>query len=384
MALTVTKSGPYFNGTSAPSNTTNMSFSQLRNTFRLNNPTGEISASELLRNIDTSNSDPIVPDCTENANSGPANSGIGTSTDWKVSQFQGSIKFFDIEQDAADTNSNFNISGITEFNNNLGKNIKKKLILRGTHTSTNTNDPAAETLFASFNLILEIYGVFYGAGGIGGTPNSPSGKKGGSAIKINGGSVTIDVKSTGKIWGGGGGGEVGKSGTAGSAGTCTKTTTSKSCGGTPSCPSGFTLISTTTGGCCKKERWCWGPWNSFCHNNCVASTKIGTCQKIESSSIPPSVDGGDGGDGRGFNNFSDSLSGSKGSQGGCPQCANNTFTLTGGKCSTDGNNGGQGGDWGQNGENTSASGSGGAGGAAVEGSGFSVTGNNSDTVKGSI
>ena len=53
MGLTITKSGPYFNGTNAPSNTTNMKFSQLRDTFRLNNPTGAISASELLRDIDT-------------------------------------------------------------------------------------------------------------------------------------------------------------------------------------------------------------------------------------------------------------------------------------------------------------------------------------------
>ena len=41
-------------------------------------------------------------------------------------------------------------------------------------------------------------------------------------------------------------------------------------------------------------------------------------------------------------------------------------------------------DWGQNGKNTPASGSGGTGGAAIAGTGFSVIGNNSDTVKGSI
>ena len=61
MALTVTKSGPYFNGTNAPSNTTNMKFSQLRNTFRLNNPSGAISAGELLRDINTASTDPIFP-----------------------------------------------------------------------------------------------------------------------------------------------------------------------------------------------------------------------------------------------------------------------------------------------------------------------------------
>ena len=70
MGLTVTKTGPYFNGSGqpVPNNQTEVKFSQLRDTFRLNNPTGSISASELLRDIDTNSSDPIVPDATENSN----------------------------------------------------------------------------------------------------------------------------------------------------------------------------------------------------------------------------------------------------------------------------------------------------------------------------
>ena len=40
MAISVTKSGPYFTGSGA------ISFSAMRNTFRLNNPNGAISASE--------------------------------------------------------------------------------------------------------------------------------------------------------------------------------------------------------------------------------------------------------------------------------------------------------------------------------------------------
>ena len=70
MGLTITKTGPYFAraGGVAPNNQTEVKFSQLRNTFRLNNPTGAISASELLRDIDVANStDPIVPDATENS-----------------------------------------------------------------------------------------------------------------------------------------------------------------------------------------------------------------------------------------------------------------------------------------------------------------------------
>ena len=243
MGLTITKSGPYFNGTNAPSNTTNMKFSQLRDTFRLNNPTGAISASELLRDIDTANStDPIVPDATENIAIAPTP--INTASNWKVSQFQGAIKFYDVEQDASDTNANFNISTLAEFNNNLGKTIKKKFIMRGTHTSTNTGDPAAKILTAAFNLTLEIHGVFYGAGGTGGTSSSLNGTNGGTALSINSGRVTVDIQPSGRLWGGGGGGEFGADGTPGAAGTCRKDQTVTTCGGTLSSPKGFTLIDT--------------------------------------------------------------------------------------------------------------------------------------------
>ena len=382
MGLTITKSGPYFNGTNAPSNTTNMKFSQIRNTFRLNNTSGAISASELLRDIDTTNStDPIVPDATENVAIAPTP--INTASNWKVSQFQGAIKFYDVEQDASDTNANFNISTLAEFNNNLGKTIKKKFTLRGTHTSTNTGDPAAKILTAAFNLTLEIHGNFYGAGGVGGTSSSVSGTNGGTALSINSGRVTVDIQSSGKIYGGGGGGEFGGNGTAGAAGTCRKDQTITTCGGTLTCPTGFNLINTYGTGCCQLQRWCsWG----FCHNTCVQNGTAGTCRKEEASNTPPTQSGGNGGAGRGFNNFSGSLSGLSGGNGVCPSCIDTSFTLIAGTgtCSGDGGTGGTGGDWGQNGSNTSSSGSGGSGGNAISGTGFTVIGNNINTVKGAI
>ena len=379
MALTVTKTGPFFNGTNAPSNTTNMKFSQIRDTFRLNNPTGAISASELLRDIDTLNStDPIVPDATENV--AIAANPINTASNWKVSQFQGAIKFFDVEQDASDNNANFNISALTEFNNNLGKTIKKKFILRGTHTSTNTGDAAAKILTDAFNLTLEIHGVFYGAGGVGGTSGAISGTNGGTALSINGGRVTVDIKSSGRLWGGGGGGEFGGNGTPGAAGTCRKDQTITTCGGTLTCPTGFTLINSYGTGCCRLERWCsWG----FCHNVCAQNGTAGTCRKEEASNTPPTQSGGNGGAGRGFNNFSGSVAGASGGNGVCPSCVDTSFTLIAGTgtCSGDGGNGGE---WGLNGGNTSLSGSGGLGGRAIGGTGFTVIGNNSNTVKGAI
>ena len=370
MGLTITKSGPYFNGTNAPSNTTNMKFSQLRNTFRLNNTSGAISASELLRDIDVANStDPIVPDATENVAIAPTP--INTASNWKVSQFQGAIKFYDVEQDASDTNANFNISTLAEFNNNLGKTIKKKFIMRGTHTSTNTGDAAAKILTAAFNLTLEIHGVFYGAGGVGGTSSSLNGTNGGAALSINGGRVTIDIRTGGR---------------QGLAGTCFKDTTISTCGGSLNCPSGQTLTNTWTGGCCQTARYCAGPWQSFCHNYCVRNLSLGNCRETTGSLTPASAQGGNGGAGRGFNNFSGSLIGSNGASGICPSCADSSFTLLAGTgtCSGDGGTGGTGGEWGQNGSNTAAAGSGGLGGNAISGTGFTVIGNNINTVKGAI
>ena len=66
-----------------------ISFSAMRSTFRLNNPTGTISASELLRNTDVTNTDPILPDATENSD-------VATSTNWKTSQIRDSIKFYNV------------------------------------------------------------------------------------------------------------------------------------------------------------------------------------------------------------------------------------------------------------------------------------------------
>ena len=386
MGLTITKTGPYFAGAGgvAPNNQTEVKFSQLRNTFRLNNPTGAISASELLRDIDVANStDPIVPDATENSAIAPTP--INTVSNWEVSQFFGAIKFYDVEQDASDTNANFNISALSEWNSNLGKTIKKKFTLRGTHTSTNTSIAAAQILSAAWNLTLEIHGNFYGAGGVGGTSSSLSGTDGGTALSINSGRVTVDIQSNGRLWGGGGGGEFGADGSPGSAGTCQKDTTVTACNTTPSCPPGQTLVSQSQGGCCAFEQFCWGPWESFCGNNCVGYTQVGTCRETTSSNIPASVIGGNGGAGRGFNNFSGSLTGSGGASPNCPQCASG-FTLQSGtgSCGSQGGTGATGGEWGQNGGNTAAAGSGGNGGNAISGSGFTVVGNNTNTVKGAI
>ena len=383
MALTITKTGPYFNGTNAPSNTTNMKFSQLRNTFRLNNPSGAISAGELLRDINTASTDPIVPDCTEN-NAIAANP-IAPNLDWKVSQMQGAIKYYDINQDASDSHSNYNLSTLSEWNSNLGKTIKKKFTLRGNHTSTTTGDSGAKIVTDAWNLTLEVYGTIYGAGGSGGTSGSVSGNPGGDALSISGGRVVVAIQSSGRIWAGGGGGEFGADGSAGSRGTCWKDTTVENCGSAPSCPAGQTLTATWGGGCCNKIRYCGGPWNSFCWHECWADWVVGNCRQSQDSSLPSVVQGGNGGHGRGVNH-SGSLSGSAGPNGNCPTCPGGGWYLASGtgSCGGQGGTGGSGGDWGQNGSNTGAAGNGGSSGGAISGNGYSVTGNNGTTVRGSI
>ena len=124
MAITVSKCGPYFTSGA-------ISFSAMRSTFRLNNPTGTISASELLRDTNTSNADPILPDATENID-------VATSTNWKTSQIRDSIKFYNLTQPSGDTNVNLDIDAQT-WNGNLGRNIVKKLNLEGICGSNSTS-----------------------------------------------------------------------------------------------------------------------------------------------------------------------------------------------------------------------------------------------------
>ena len=97
----------------------------------MNNPTGTISASELLRNTDVTNTDPILPDATENSD-------VATTTDWKkTSQIRDSIKFYNVTQPSGDTNLNLDIDGLS-WNSNLNKNIVKRMNIQGICGSNTT------------------------------------------------------------------------------------------------------------------------------------------------------------------------------------------------------------------------------------------------------
>ena len=107
MAYTIQGSSQFT--TQFPPGTVDIKFSKLRDVFKgptgtlfpvgIVTTTGEITARELLRNLDVTNPDPILPDATENA-------GVSTASNWKASQMRGTIKFYVIDQTAGTTNDN--------------------------------------------------------------------------------------------------------------------------------------------------------------------------------------------------------------------------------------------------------------------------------------
>jgi len=157
MTAAVTKAGPYYS-------TGSISFSSLRSNFK-ETSSGTISASELKRITSTSNTNPIVPDCTENRTSGPLSNGISTENNLKLSQFRNSIKYYYITQTGTDLN--FNIDS-QSWNSNLNKNIVKKMYISGVCGSNSISNPAVLLNVEVYNLIIDVFGSILGAGGKGG------------------------------------------------------------------------------------------------------------------------------------------------------------------------------------------------------------------------
>lgn len=377
MAATVTKAGPYYSSGQ-------IKFSDLRRDFRANVRkttssgsettdsglnSGSITASELLRNTSTSETSPVVPDCTENRQSGPLNNGISTSNNWKVSQFRNSIKYYYIAQSGTDTN--FDIDA-QSWNTNLNKNIVKVMFIDGTCGSNTAVSPAAEHNAPTYNFTVDVYGSILGSGGRGGgTSGAPaiSGEVGGDALSMassGGSNIVVLVRSGARIYGGGGGGEKGTNGSNGSGGRCREQTRVQSgCqqSDTASCPSGFNQYASGNS-CCEFRR------------GCNASIWWKECERFYDTSGGIGGDGGNGGPGRGYNIQTGSLAGAGGSAG-----------TEGGGCGAQnggtGETGGTGGEWATAGGDTTNTGNGGGVGRAITGSNYSVTGTiNSTTVKG--
>ena len=72
------------------------------------------------------------------------------------------------------------------------------------------------------------------------------------------------------------------------------------------------ISSYTSNTACKKDQYCAGPWESFCHNYTVDTYDYGVCRATDASVAPPIVKGGNGATGRGYNNLTGSLTGSDG------------------------------------------------------------------------
>ena len=305
MAIQIVKAGPYFSGTSE------ISFSQIRQNFRAQNPDGtfdtdnaEISMSSLYRNTSTDIQDPVVPDSTENRLTGPADlppadKGVPSSGEFAASKLRSSIKYYSANQTGTDLN--VDIDNLN-WNNNLEKNIRKFANVNGIVGSSDPTLPAATFDADCVNFTIQINGSVLAAGGVG--VAGTYGTDGGTAIVVNsptGKNNVINMGDTGKLYGGGGGGGAGGSGGAGGVG-------------------GLSVKGCNNGPC------------DLC------------------GSTPPGTGGtggigGAGGPGRGFNNQSGSLEGSDGEPG-----KNGTSAFNDGINSGPGGKGGTGGTGGDGGD----------------------------------
>jgi len=385
MTVSVSKAGPYYSSGQ-------IKFSDLRRDFRaqvkrtssggsesFNSDTSSISASQLIRNTTTTETNPIVPDATENA------SITSSQSNWTISDFRNSIKYYYVTLPSSDEVTNFDIDG-QSWNSNLNKTINKVAFIDGICGSSSPSSPAASFDATAYNLTIDVSGSIRGAGGRGGGQTGApaiSGEDGGDALSVTssgGNNVVVNV-SAGQIYGGGGGGEKGAKGSNGSAATCKKSQTfNTGCQqqDNTSCPGGWSQINSYHH-CCEWKR------------GCNANYWYKQCEESISTSTPQGGAGGNGGKGRGYDNppnyvgifsFDISRLGGTGGSKSCPSCPGG-YSQSGGSCSSEGETGGSGGDWGNSGANTINTGNGGASGRAVTGSNYSVTGSTGSTnIKG--
>lgn len=224
-------------------------------------------------NFQSNNNSDFVPDATENAT--VPTSGAISFSDFRGDGDNGVIKEYVITQSGTDFK--LDLDG-QSWNSNLNKNVPKVANINGRlHSNSapdtqdgNGYDHKAGAALAfdaeAYNLDITIdtdignvpagssghsnaTGVF-GMGGAGGDPtNSPSGKRGGTAMfvqqnsnssnAVTNGSGVINVNTnSGRLFAGGGGGEAGRSGTAGNTAACRFFTTQN---GDTVTNSGFTI-----------------------------------------------------------------------------------------------------------------------------------------------
>lgn len=362
MAASVTKTPLFTSG--------EIKWSDLRNAFRGSGT--QISASELRRNTSTSAADPIVPDATENAQ-------VATSSNWRASQMRNTIKTYDITQTGTNNNNSslsavgFNI-GTQSWNSNLGKNIKKRMIIDGVIGSSNVGQYAAYLNELAYNLRIEVNGGIYGQGGDG--SSSGVGQVGGPALYVRstGGRVNVVVGGSANIFGGGAGGSRGRNGDNGANSTCSATydyNTGNGCNYCPGCAAGEQDLGCADVGTCRSGK---GWRHPYYRRSCRHTYYYAVFGALGGQ-------GGKGGNGQGYNktrtdapNFGQSGGPTRGATGGC---ANNL-----GGNGLDGQRGSHGAAYGASSAPTSAY-NGGSSGRAISGSNYQVTGSvSATTIKG--
>jgi hypothetical protein len=388
MSVAVSKAGPYY--ASGP-----ISFSSLRQNFRAqvrkeSSSVGEtfdgndnfpISISALRRNTTTTDTNPLLPDCTENRASGTLGLGVTTGNNFAVSQFRNTIKFYYITQTGTEVNFDIDNPTPADWNNNLDKNIHKIMLIEGTCGSDLVVNPAATFNATAYNFTIDVHGNIYACGGRGGgTTDAPAiaGENGGTALTMastGGNNISVNVRSTGKVYGGGGGGEKGLKGANGNTGTCSESTTTTGCGGCPGCPGGWSSSGCWSGGGCDRRQEC--NWWGNCWWVTSRWTHYENCNRTYTVSGGTGGEGGNGGPGRGYTTLEPAdLSGAAGAGGG----PGNGCGSTSGQ---QGETGGTGGEWATQGSGTNNTEDGGLAGSAITGSNYTVTGSiNSSTVKG--
>lgn len=379
MATSVSYEGSYYSGNSS------ISFRSLQENFGGNS--NNVKFSTYYRNTDVENTDPIVPDATENAN-------IATSGSIDASDFRNSIKKYYITQSGGE--QDYDIDNQT-WNSNLGKNVLKEARLTGLLRASSTGNNAAHFNSSAFNLRIIASGGIAGHEGLGGNPKN-NGNSGGPALYVNnstgrtGQSSRVIIEANNTIGGGGGGGGGGGDGSGGSTSCYNEwgyanivnqvivdygNVLSQGCRSCPSnstSPEGFSgsYYSRNCYGSSPRDRCrgsnpksgggqgvrgegCFGTWTTECiYRRNVTLTAGGGS-------------GGNGGHGQGANRLSGPQSGGGGNSGGRAYCAANNTRATGNA----GGSGGSGGSFGQKGGDGSGSGAGngGNGGAAIYRSG---------------
>ena len=347
-------------------------FSAIRDTFGDLAGT-DVRASDYLRNAgddvdweapgQTKTISPRVPNATENAD-------VSTSTDWEVSDLRDSIVEYNVTQDAStnDEELEFADNNVPTWNNNLSKNVNKKMSVEGTIYANEVSKYALTFSDGEYNnLTIHVPdgGKIYGEGGAAGGGN------GGGALYVKNtasyDNVSVTLGSNGQIWAGGGGGDHGTDGNSGSSISCFTNSThnasynqngrnyssnaaSNAC--TAAAPSGSYDVVVTTATPTSVRSRCRGGtfrsgqgWNSTNKYGyaCSPAWSVSCSSKIANNIAGGNGGtGGNGGVGQGFSNQSAPGSGNSGNSGNTNTCAATGANSVG----NDGNGGSSGGTWG--------------------------------------